>query len=132
MRKKKRGKKAKKVRFCLIENSRRQYFNNIDSFVVVAFCLGHKFNEEGRFKKGHSIRGKHITHKLDESKKNKDFFDEDYDGGFDEKHGQFEEKHGSEKGKAFKKGHQQSSFGNEKSGKKGNGKKGSHSSGESG
>lgn len=93
---------------------------------------GHKFNEEGRFKKGHSIRGKHIIHKKDESGKKKDYFDEDYDGGYDEKDAQFHEKHGSEKGGAHKKGHQEKSFGNAKSSKKGNGKKGQHHHEESG
>lgn len=37
---------------------------------------GHKFNEEGKFKKGHSVRGKHYIHKKDESGKKKDYFDE--------------------------------------------------------
>jgi len=42
---------------------------------------GNKWEEHGSFKKGHSTKGKHEIHKLDESKKEKKFFDEDGDEG---------------------------------------------------
>lgn len=40
---------------------------------------GNKWEEHGHFKKGHSTKGQHEIHKLDESKKEKKFFDEDGD-----------------------------------------------------
>lgn len=93
---------------------------------------GHKFHEEGSFKKGHSTKGKHIIHKLDESEKKKDYFDEDYDGAHDEKHGDFYEKHGAKKGGSHKKGHHSKSHEEKESGKKGHGEKGHHHHDESG
>lgn len=42
---------------------------------------GNKWEEHGSFKKGHSTKGKHEIHKLDEFKKEKKFFDEDGDEG---------------------------------------------------
>lgn len=93
---------------------------------------GHKFNEEGSFKKGHSTKGKHVIHKLDESEKKTDYFDEDYDGAYDEEHGDFHEKHGSKKGGSHKKGHYNKSFEEKEAGKKGHGKKGHHHHDESG
>lgn len=58
---------------------------------------GHKFEEKGGFKKGHSTKGKHEVHKLDEFEKKKKFFDEDGDSAFDEKHGSFHEESGYKK-----------------------------------
>lgn len=43
---------------------------------------GNKWEEHGSFKKGHSTKGKHEIHKLDEFKKEKKFFDEDGDEGW--------------------------------------------------
>ena len=42
---------------------------------------GNNWEEHGHFKKGHSTKGAHEIHKLDESKKEKKFFDEDGDEG---------------------------------------------------
>jgi hypothetical protein len=42
---------------------------------------GNKWEEHGSFKKGHSTKGNHEIHKLDEFKKEKKFFDEDGDEG---------------------------------------------------
>lgn len=44
---------------------------------------GNKWEEHGSFKKGHSTKGKHEIHKLDEFKKEKKFFDEDGDEGWE-------------------------------------------------
>lgn len=87
---------------------------------------GHKFNEEGRFHKGHSIKGKHVVHKLDEGEKKTKFFDEDYDGGFDEGQGKFHEDHESKKGGSHKKGHHHKAEHSGGAGKKGHGEKGHH------
>lgn len=93
---------------------------------------GHAFHEEGTFKKGHSTKGKHVIHKLDESKKDTKFFEEDDDEGYDEQHGDFHEQHGSKKGGAHKKGHHQSTSDHGEHGKKGHSKKGRHHHDESG
>lgn len=87
---------------------------------------GHEFKEEGRFHKGHSIKGKHVVHKIDEGEKNTKFFDEDYDGGFDEKHGGFKENHEAKKGGHHKKGHHHKAEHSDSGGKKGHGEKGHH------
>lgn len=87
---------------------------------------GHKFNEEGHFKKGHSTKGKHIIHKLDESEKKQTFFDEDYDGDYDEAHGDFDEHSASKKGGSHKKGHHHQFHEADGGGKKGHGQKGHH------
>lgn len=87
---------------------------------------GHKFNEEGRFHKGHSIKGKHVVHKIDEGEKNTKFFDEDYDGGYEDGHGTFVEKHDAKKGGHHKKGHHHKSEHSGSGGKKGHGEKGHH------
>jgi hypothetical protein len=44
----------------------------------------------GRYAKGHSTKGHHNIHKLDEYKKNTDFFNEDDDQAFEERHGGYE------------------------------------------
>lgn len=93
---------------------------------------GHKFHEEGSFKKGHSTKGHHVIHKLDESKKNKKFFDEDHDSAYEEKHGDFHEEEGSKKGGSHKKGHKKAYHEEGEKGKKGHGKKGHHHNDESG
>lgn len=66
---------------------------------------GHKYEEKGSFSKGHSTKGHHEIHKLDEFKKDKKFFDEDGEEGFDEKYGDFHEEHAHKKGGSHKKGH---------------------------
>lgn len=93
---------------------------------------GFKFYEEGKFRKGHKTKGSHVIHKLDESEKKKDYFDEDYDGAYDEKHGDFHEKHGSKKGGSHKKGHFNKSFSEKEDGKKGHGQHTKHHADESG
>lgn len=93
---------------------------------------GHTYNEEGRFRKGHSIHGQHIIHKLDESEKKNKFFDEDFDEEYDEGYGNFHNKHGSKNGGSHKKDHKHSYFDDGEAGKKGQGKKGHHSQGETG
>lgn len=93
---------------------------------------GFKFFEEGSFRKGHSIKGSHVIHKLNESEKKNKFFDEDYDGGYDEKHDDFHEKFGSKKGGSHKKGHFNKSFAEKGEGKSGHGKHTKHHSDESG
>lgn len=93
---------------------------------------GHKFYEEGSFKKGHSIKGKHVVHSLDESKKDKEFFEEDNDEAYDEKHGDFHEDHASKKGGSHKKGHHEKHYAHAIGGKKGIGKKGNLHDEESG
>lgn len=93
---------------------------------------GHKFNEEGHFKKGHSTKGKHVIHKLDEGQKKTKFFDEDYDGAYDEGHGDFHEKKAGNKGGSHKKAHHHKFHEAAEAGKKGHGQKGHHNSDESG
>lgn len=107
---------------------------------------GNKWEEHGSFKKGHSTQGKHEVHKLDESKKENKFFDEDGDEGwsslsafcwkgiiyalwfnrFDEGGGYFNEESGHSSGGKKKSGHSKSSSHNDHYGKKGSHKKGSH------
>ena len=93
---------------------------------------GFKFNEEGNFRKGHSTKGSHDIHKLDESAKRVDYFDEDYSYEYDEKYGGFHEESGSNEGGSHKKGHFNKSFAEKAAGKKGHGTKGHHHSDESG
>lgn len=93
---------------------------------------GHKFNEEGRFHKGHSTKGKHVVHKLDEGGNKHKYFDEDYDGGHDEKHHKHHEHHDSKKGGHHKKGHHHKAGESGGDGKKGHGHKGHHSHEEKG
>lgn len=50
--------------------------------MLSSLLSGKKWEEHGSFKKGHSTKGKHEIHKLDESKKEKKFFDEDGDEGW--------------------------------------------------
>lgn len=87
---------------------------------------GHKYEEKGSFSKGHSTKGKHEIHKVDEFKKDKKFYDEDHDEGFEEKHGDFHEDHGYKKGGSHKKGHHHSGHHHDEYGKKGSHKKGHH------
>uniref|UniRef100_T1GYS9 Uncharacterized protein n=1 Tax=Megaselia scalaris TaxID=36166 RepID=T1GYS9_MEGSC len=91
---------------------------------------GYDDEEHGSYKKGHSIKGKHEVHKLDESKKNKKFHDEDHDEGMEEKFGGFKEGKKHKKGGGFKKGHSKKGHKHKGYGKKGGGKKGhkNHSS----
>lgn len=93
---------------------------------------GFAFHEEGSFKKGHSTKGKHVIHKLDESKKDKKFFEEDENEDYDEKHGDFSEQHGSNKGGSHKKTHHKSEFDHGEGGKKSHSKKERHHHDESG
>lgn len=93
---------------------------------------GHKFNEEGRFHKGHSIKGKHVLHNLDESGKKHKYFDEDYDGAFNDEHGKFHENKGAKKGGSHKKGHHHKAEESDAAGKKGHGQKGHHDKEEKG
>lgn len=93
---------------------------------------GHKFHEEGSFKKGHSTKGKHVIHNLNESKKDKTFFEEDNDEAYDEKHGDFHEDHVSKKDGSHKKGHHEKHHDQSKGGRNGSRKKGHHHNGESG
>jgi hypothetical protein len=53
------------------------------SLLLLLLLLGSKWEEHGSFKKGHKTSGKHEIHKLDESKKEKKFFDEDGDEGYE-------------------------------------------------
>ncbi|KAF7286547.1 uncharacterized protein LOC143192750 [Rhynchophorus ferrugineus] len=59
---------------------------------------GYSFVDSGSYAKGHSTKGHHDVHKLDEYKKKKEFFDEDHDAAHKERHG------GYELGKDFKNG----------------------------
>lgn len=93
---------------------------------------GHKFNEEGRFHKGHSTKGKHVVHKIDEDEKKHKYFDEDYDGGYVDKHGKFHANKDSKKGGSHKKGHAHKAEESASAGKKGHGKKGHHDKEEKG
>lgn len=85
---------------------------------------GDDANEEGKFKKGHSIKGTHHIHKLDDYDHKVVFYDEDYESNFDEDDDEFIESHGSKKGDFHKKVHYEKAFGNKKSSKKENNKKG--------
>lgn len=71
---------------------------------------GFEYNEEGSFRKGHSTKGKHVIHKLNEFENKKKFFDEDYDHEFDEKYDDFYVGNGSKQGRTFKRGHQEDLF----------------------
>ncbi|XP_030749377.1 uncharacterized protein LOC115877371 [Sitophilus oryzae] len=59
---------------------------------------GYSYVDKGSYAKGHSTKGHHDVHKLDEFQKKKTFFDEDHDEADQEKHG------GYEVGKDFKNG----------------------------
>lgn len=87
---------------------------------------GHKYHDKGSYKKGHSTKGKHIVHKLDEYKKNKHFHDEDYDEGHHKKHGGYHHHHDEHHGGKYKKGHKKSGYHEDHKGKKGHHKKGDH------
>ncbi|RZB40238.1 hypothetical protein BDFB_011171 [Asbolus verrucosus] len=51
---------------------------------------GYHFEDEGRYAKGHSTQGHHNIHKLDEYKKDTEFFNEDNDEVFEERHAGYE------------------------------------------
>ncbi|KAJ8984456.1 hypothetical protein NQ317_012522, partial [Molorchus minor] len=50
---------------------------------------GFKFEDKGTYAKGHDTKGHHNIHKLNEYKKDTDFFDEDHDEAHKENHGGF-------------------------------------------
>lgn len=56
-----------------------------------------QYSEKGDFKKGHSTKGEHVIHKVDEYEKKHEFFDEDHDDGDYEKDGGFHEEYEHEK-----------------------------------
>lgn len=93
---------------------------------------GSSFEEHGSFSKGHSTKGAHSVHKLDEAKKNTEFHDEDHDEGFEEKHGGFEEKSGYAKGGHEAGGHYKKVYLEGEHGKGGKYEKGSHHAEEAG
>ncbi|XP_063917066.1 uncharacterized protein LOC135132794 [Zophobas morio] len=51
---------------------------------------GFHYEDHGKYAKGHSTKGRHNVHKLNEFKKDTDFYDEDNDQGFEERHGGYE------------------------------------------
>lgn len=120
-------------------------FHRIFTKLVILFCSYHekkkhgkkgekgfKYNEEGNFRKGHSIKGKHIIHKLNDFEKKKKFFDEDYDHDYDEKYDDFHVNHAARKGGSHKVGHHANTFDRGERSKKGIAKKGHHDDSESG
>ncbi|XP_971797.2 histidine-rich glycoprotein [Tribolium castaneum] len=77
---------------------------------------GYHYEDHGKYAKGHSTKGHHNVHKLDEYKKNTDFFDENNDEGFEEKHGGYElsravAKGGHNAGGHVNKGHESGKYG---------------------
>lgn len=59
---------------------------------------GFRYADHASWAKGHNTKGKHSIHKLDELKKKTEYFDEDGDQSFKEKHGGYDEKAQFEKG----------------------------------
>ncbi|KAL1461614.1 hypothetical protein WDU94_013492 [Cyamophila willieti] len=80
---------------------------------------GAKFEEEGSHEKGHSTKGEHNIHKVNEYMKKHEFYDEHHDGGEHEKHGGFQEHHDHSKGKKEKSGKQSGKHTSGEQGKKG-------------
>lgn len=77
---------------------------------------GFNYADRATWAKGHNTKGSHSIHKLDELKKKTEFFDEDNDQSFKEKHGAYDKKSGfkkgsKDKGGAFKKGFFEAAFG---------------------
>ncbi|KAF6206021.1 hypothetical protein GE061_017246 [Apolygus lucorum] len=87
---------------------------------------GHKFDDSGSYKKGHSTKGKHEVHKLDEYHKKNEFYDEHHDGGHHEEHGGYHKEHGHKHGGHHKKGHHKSGHHHGEKGHKGHHHKGHH------
>ncbi|KAI5706393.1 hypothetical protein M8J75_007746 [Diaphorina citri] len=80
---------------------------------------GAKFEESGSHEKGHSTKGEHNIHKVNEYMKKHEFYDEHHDGGEHEKHGGFSEHHDHAKGKKEKTGHRKGKHTSGELGKKG-------------
>ncbi|KAK6637820.1 hypothetical protein RUM44_008242 [Polyplax serrata] len=80
---------------------------------------GHSYGKKDGYKRGHSTKGIHEIHKLNEYKKNKEFFDEDYEEDKYEKHGGYERQQGSVGGGHYKLGHSNRGYEREAYGKTG-------------
>lgn len=85
---------------------------------------GHHYEEHGSYAKGHSTKGGHVIHKLDQFKKNTEFYDEDHDEAHKEKFGgykhEFEKSSGArEKGGKHKGDYLEAYFGKDKKFEKG-------------
>lgn len=83
---------------------------------AVKGSAGFDYADHATWAKGHHTKGKHNIHKLDELKKKTEFFDEDHDQAYKEKHGGYETKFGfaagaKKKAGGFNKGFLQGAFG---------------------
>lgn len=87
---------------------------------------GFNYADSAKWAKGHNTKGSHSIHKLDELKKKTEFFDEDNDQAFKEKHGGYEAKSGYKKGGNNKGGHFKKGFFEAAFGLGGGFEKGSH------
>lgn len=99
---------------------------------AVKGAAGFNYADHATWAKGHHTKGKHNIHKLDELKKKTEFFDEDHDSAFKEKHGGYENKFGFAKGSKRKGGHIDKGFLQGAFGVGGSFEKGKHSSSEKG
>lgn len=77
---------------------------------------GYHYEDKGSYAKGHSTHGHHNVHKLDDYKKNVDFYDKDHDEAHQEKHGGYEVEKaaavsGQKAGTHFDKGYLEGGFG---------------------
>lgn len=93
---------------------------------------GFKYADHATWATGHHTKGKHNIHKLDELKKKTEFFDEDNDSAYKEKHGAYEHKTGFAKGGKKKGGHFDKGFLQGAFGVGGSFEKGKHSSSDKG
>lgn len=80
-----------------VEGGNKNSYNHNDGYYGVQNSgfkgsKGYNYADRGSYAKGHSTKGRHNVHKLDEFKKKTDFFDEDHDQKFKENHGGYEVK----------------------------------------
>lgn len=129
-------KEGHKGYYAEIGGNKDAYFDkggyNKENNKAVKGSAGFNYEDHATWAKGHHTKGKHNVHKLDELKKQTEFFDEDHDQSYKEKHGGYEKKFGyaagsKKKGGSFKKGFLQGAFG-----LGGGFEKGKHSSSEKG
>ncbi|XP_066247201.1 uncharacterized protein [Euwallacea similis] len=85
---------------------------------------GYHYADKGSYAKGHDTKGHHNVRKIDEYKKDKEFFDEDRDAGLREKLGEFVVGRAFRNGDVNQRGHAKKSFFEGKYGLKGNAEKG--------
>ncbi|XP_066150312.1 uncharacterized protein [Euwallacea fornicatus] len=85
---------------------------------------GYNYADKGSYAKGHDTKGHHNVRKIDEYKKDREFFDEDRDASLREKLGEFLVGRAFRNGDVNQKGHAKNAFFEGKYGLKGNAEKG--------